>query len=303
MDDNRQAMALSAGIASVAVALVLVGLKLWGLGVTGALSIAASLTDSALDLLVSLGSLAAIRYAARPPDSEHAFGHTSAEDLAALGQAVLVSISAGVIALGAVGRLIATDPPPLMDEAQGIAVMVASTAITAGLVWWQRRVARRTGSKVVAADSVHYLADIVPSIGAIIALLASSVFGLGQIDSIIALAGAVMLLVAGARIGKTAWDALMDRAADVETIGRIERVLTAWPGLHGYHDLKTRTAGAKVFVQVHIELDGAQSLSDAHAIGASLRRAIMVAVPQAEVIVHKDPVRDPRPPGPGPAGG
>jgi len=104
---------LSAGGASVLVAMLLVALKLWALGETGSLSIAASLTDSALDLIVSLTGLMAIIYAARPADEDHAFGHSSAEDLAALAQAILVTVSAVVIGWTAVERLTSDTPPRL----------------------------------------------------------------------------------------------------------------------------------------------------------------------------------------------
>ena len=104
---------LSAGLASVGVAAILVALKLWALSATGALSVAASLADSAMDLMVSLGAAAALVYAAKPADEDHAFGHTSAEDLAALGQALFVLISAGVITWAAVARLLAPAPEAL----------------------------------------------------------------------------------------------------------------------------------------------------------------------------------------------
>ena len=94
---NSTRMNLSAGIASSLVALTLVGLHLWALGDTRALSVGASLIDSAMDLMISLGGLAAIAYAARPADEDHAFGHSSAEDLAALGQSLFIMVSAGVI--------------------------------------------------------------------------------------------------------------------------------------------------------------------------------------------------------------
>ncbi|MBN2906655.1 MAG: cation diffusion facilitator family transporter [Rhodobacteraceae bacterium] len=282
---------LSAGIASVATALALVGLKLWALAETQSLSVAASLTDSALDLMMSLGALAAIFYAARPPDDDHAFGHTSAEDLAALGQAVFILASAGVIAGAAIGRLIAPDPVPLTAEGRGIVAMVASVALTLALVVWQRRVAARTGSRVVRADSLHYLGDLLPNLGAILALWASAQFGLARLDAAIALAAAGMLAVGALGIGKGAWDALMDRAADPETIARIEALATARKGVRGFHDLKTRRAGARLFVNLHIELDGAQSLYDAHAIGAALKHDILNAFPGADVIIHFDPAR------------
>jgi ferrous-iron efflux pump FieF len=285
-------MNLSAGLASVIVAALLVGLKLWAFGQTGALSVAASLADSAMDLMVSLGAMAAILYAAKPADEDHAFGHSSAEDLAALGQSIFIAIAAGTIAWSAVNRLLAPTPGHLEAESLGITVMAASILLTLGLVWWQGRVARRTGSRVVAADRLHYLGDLLPNIGAILSLWASSRFGMGQIDSVVALGAAAMLAVGAARIGKGAWDALMDRRADPAIVAGIGRIAKDWPGVRGFHDLKTRTAGSRVFVNIHIELDGDQSLRDAHAIGAGLRRAILDAYPQADVIVHKDVARD-----------
>jgi ferrous-iron efflux pump FieF len=151
-------------------------------------------------------------------------------------------------------------------------------------------VAAKTGSKVVAADSIHYLGDLVPGIGAILALIASARFGLGNVDSVVALAAAALMVVGAVRIGKRAWDALMDRSADPEMIRTIGRIAADWPGVHGYHDLRTRQAGSRVFVNLHIELDGSQTLDQTHAIGAALRRAILKAYPTADVIIHQDPV-------------
>ena len=285
-------LAISAGFASVLVAAVLVALKLWALAETGALSIAASLADSALDLMMSLGAAAAIIYAARPADEDHAFGHTSAEDLAALAQSAFILASSGVIGWAAIRRLMADTPHQLASEGRGLVVMAASVLITLALVWWQGRVARRTGSKVVAADRLHYLGDLLPSLGAIAALWVSSRYRIGAIDAVVALAAAAVMVIGAHRIGKDAWDALMDRAADPAIIDGIARIAANWPGVRGFHDLKTRTAGSRVFVNIHIELDGDQSLRQAHDIGASLRRAIIAAYPQTDVIIHKDVYRE-----------
>ena len=285
---NQHHMNLSAGAASVLVAGLLVGLKLWALGETGALSVAASLADSAMDLMVSLGAIAAIFYAARPPDEDHVFGHNSAEDLAALGQSLFILISAGAITWASVRRLLTAQPERLTAESTGIAVMVTSIVLTLGLIAWQTRVARITGNKVVKADRLHYLGDLLPNIGAIASLWASSRFGLIQIDSLMALAAAGMLAIGALKIGRGAWDALMDRAADPEVVEGIATLAQNWPGVKGFHDLKTRMAGSKVFVHLHIELDGDLSLREAHDIGAGLRRTILLAYPQADVIIHKD---------------
>lgn len=288
MADEETRLSLSAGAASVAVAAVLVTLKLWALASTGALSIAASLADSALDLMMSLAAAAALLYAARPADEDHAFGHSSAEDLAALAQSAFITVSAMVIGWSAARRLLAPEPAVLADETRGMLVMAISIGLTLVLVWWQGRVARATGSRVVAADRLHYLGDLLPSLGAIVALFASARWGLSNVDAVVALAAAGVMILGAMQIGSGAWNALMDRRADPEIIEGIAAIARSWPGVHGFHDLKTRTAGRRVFVNLHIELDGDQTLREAHDIGAALRRAILHAYPQADVIIHKD---------------
>jgi len=294
----------SAGIASVAVAGLLVILKLWALGETAALSVAASLADSALDLMMSLAGLTAILYAARPADEDHAFGHSSAEDLTALGQAVFLAVSGGVIGWLAAVRLLAGEAPQIGAEMRGIVAMALSAAVTAALVLWQQRVRRATGSRVVAADSLHYMSDLLPTLGALLALWASGRWGLWQIDAVVALVAAAVLWAGALRIGRGAWDALMDRRADPAVIAAIAAIARDHPGVHGFHDLRTRMAGSRIFVNIHVELDGDQTLREAHAIGASLRRRIIAAYPQADVIVHKDVAGEDRPgAAPPPAGG
>ena len=279
---------IRAGIASVTVAALLVLIKLWALGETGALTVAASLADSAVDLMVSLGAIAAMVYAARPPDADHAFGHSSAEDLAALGQAFFIAVSGVVIGWAAVDRLLSHVPTHLAAEGRGIGAMIVAILLTLGLVTYQARVARSTGSRVVKADRLHYLGDLVPNIGALVSLWASAALGLPQIDAVIAVAAALMLLAGAVWIGRGAFDALMDRRADPAVISAITAQVAEWPGVAGFHDLKTRTAGSRIFVQVHIELDGTLPLCEAHDIGAALRRAILDAHPRADVIIHKD---------------
>ena len=141
---------------------------------------------------------------------------------------------------------------------------------------------------MVAADRLHYLGDLLPNIGAIVSLWASKSLGLDSIDSVVALGAAGLLSIGAIRIGKGAWDALMDRTADQSIVDGIADIARNWPQVRGYHDLKTRTAGSRIFVHLHIELDGDQTLREAHAIGAALRRAILQAYPQSDVIIHKD---------------
>lgn len=284
----RLRLNLSAGLASVATATVLVALKLWALWQTGALAIAASLADSAMDLLVSFAGLAAIVYAARPADEDHAFGHDSAEDLASLGQSVFIFASACAILWAAGHRLLEDEPPEITSEGYGIAAMAVSALVTMGLVAWQRRVARRTHNKVVAADMLHYIGDLIPTVGAIVALVVAGTFGVQRVDSLFAIGAALFMLWGAVKIGREGWHALMDRAAPEETVAEIGKIAASTEGVRAFHDLKTRTSGARLFVQIHVELDGDQPLRTAHGIAAGMKRRILARYPEADVIVHMD---------------
>jgi ferrous-iron efflux pump FieF len=284
----RPELNVTAGLASVSVASVLLLAKLWAFAATGALSVGASLADSGLDLMISLGGLAAISYAARPPDADHAFGHSSAEDLASLAQAAFILVSGLAIGAAALTRLLAGGGSELEAEGIGIAVMLLSILLTGGLVIFQRRVAAQTGNRIVMADSLHYLGDLIPAVGAIVSLLAARWFGLGMIDSLVALVAAAVMVAGAFRIGRGAVDALMDRQASDAEIAGIARIADDHPEVRAFHDLKTRMAGSRIFVSLHIELDGDQSLEQAHAIGADLRQRILAAYPHADVMIHKD---------------
>jgi len=285
---GQKRLNVTAGIASIAVAVLLVGAKSWAWAATGSLTVAASLIDSALDLLVSVANLAAIFYAAKPADEDHRFGHHSVEDIAAMAQAVIVAAASVMLGWRGIGRLL--EPTPLASEAAGIAVMALSILLTGALVWFQRRVAQATGSKVVAADSLHYLSDLLPAAGGIVALGASALFGVVILDSLFSLIAAAVLMRGAWKIGGGAWAALMDREAPVEVAERIAATVAEFPEIRGFHDLKTRVSGTHIFVQLHIELDGTQSLYEAHEVGARLRLRILEVVPGSDVLVHKDPV-------------
>ncbi|WP_068113656.1 cation diffusion facilitator family transporter [Tropicimonas marinistellae] len=293
MTDRNTRLNISAAIASACVAAVLVGIKLWALGHTGALTIAASLADSAIDLMMSFAGLAAIVYASRPPDEDHGFGHSSAEDLAALGQALFLLGAAVVIGVAGARRLLTPEPPALADEGAGIAVMIVSIILTGALIAWQRYVAARTKNRVIEGASLQYIGDLIPNIGAICSLWASASFGLTSVDSAVAIATAGILVAGAFGIGRSAWHALMDREADPDTVAEIAAMARDWPGINGFHDLRTRSSGQRLFVNIHVEIDGRLPLTAAHDIGAGLRHAILEAFPQADVIIHHDPVRDP----------
>ena len=143
-----------AAIAAVAVAAVLICAKAVAYFATGSVSLLSTLVDSLLDLAASIINLIAIRHAAQPADREHRFGHGKAEPLAGLGQSTFIAGSAVFLLVQAGERLVQRQP--ISNEAIGIGVMVLSIVLTLGLVLFQRRVIRTTGSLAIGADALHY---------------------------------------------------------------------------------------------------------------------------------------------------
>ncbi|NNC55354.1 MAG: cation diffusion facilitator family transporter, partial [Pseudomonadales bacterium] len=157
--------------AAVLTAILLIIIKLVAWSITGSVSILASLVDSMLDAVVSLINLLAVRYALTPPDSEHRFGHGKAEPLVGFVQVGFICASAIFLVLHAVERLrLSMD---VQHAEVGIAVMLVATVITSALVVYQRYVIRQTRSTVIAADSLHYLTDVLTNISVLAALILS----------------------------------------------------------------------------------------------------------------------------------
>ena len=170
-------------LASLAVALTLVALKLAASVMTGSVSILSSLVDSVSDSGASLVTLIAVRQAMRPADAHHRFGHGKAEPLAALGQALFVTGSALLLCVEAVRRLI--EPEPVGEGPVAIAVMVFAIVATLLLVRYQDRVIARTQSLAVGADRLHYVGDLLINLGVILSILLSQYAGVTEADPVI----------------------------------------------------------------------------------------------------------------------
>ena len=276
-----------ASFASVGSALLLIAIKFGAFLQTGSVSLLSTLFDSALDAAASIVNLIAVRQSLVPADAEHRFGHGKAEPLAGLIQVAFILGSSVVLITEVVDRF--TTPQPISSPEIGIAVMIASLIVTGLLVMLQRHVVRRTGSIAIKSDQVHYATDFVVNASVIVALVLSTRFGLLWIDPAIGLVIAVFIAGAAMRVGKEALDMLMDREMDEAERTRIKEIVRAHPEVLNLHDLRTRAAGRDKFIQFHLELDGALSLSDAHRISDAVEADVRAAFPGAEVIIHEDP--------------
>jgi len=277
----------AATYASMAVALILIAVKVGAWIATGSVAMLSSLIDSMLDAAASLLNLLAVRQALMPADKEHRFGHGKAEPLAGLGQAAFIAGSAVFLLFEATSRLI--HPQPVAQGMLGIAVMIFSIVLTALLVGFQRFVIRRTGSMAIGADSLHYLSDLVTNLSIIVALVLAFQFGITLADPLFAMAIGFYILYSAWQIFRQAYDHLMDREFPDAMREQIRTIVMRHPDVRALHDLRTRAAGTSSFIQMHIEMDAAITLLQAHAIADEVEAELLAAFPDTEVIIHQDP--------------
>lgn len=285
--DDARAATRSVTRLSVAVAVLLIALKAFALGASGSISILASLADSALDLIASLGTFFAVRWAAAPPDEDHRFGHGKGEALAALVQAGLVFASALFIGWEAVQRMF--DPRPVTAGYWGVLVILVSIALTGWLVWVQGRAVRKSGSLAVAADRAHYVGDLAANGVVLIGVISGSFLAAPGLDAAAGLVVAVWLFWGALAILKTAADHLVDKAVPDADRVTITTAVLADPRISGVHQLRTRMVGPVVMIQMHVDLDPTLTLDAAHAIVVEAETRLLAAFPRADILIHPDP--------------
>lgn len=273
--------------ASLSVALTLVLAKAVAWWLSGSVSLLVGLTDSLLDSAASFLNLLAVRFALKPADEDHHFGHGKAESLAGLAQALFIAASAVLVGVQAVEQI--RDPQPLGAQALGIAVMLLSLVLTIALLAFQRHVIRITHSTAVRADSLHYRSDLLLNSSILLALVLTSL-GWDQVDGLFGLGIAAYILWSAIGIARESIGVLMDQEIDPEVGEHMHQLACGVPGVLGAHDLRTRVSGHHWYVQLHLELPGEMPLSEAHALCVQVEDAIRDAYPRADVLVHADPI-------------
>lgn len=277
----------SAAFASIAVALLLVGMKVWAVFSTGSTAMLGSLADTALDLVASLATLAGVWVAAQPDDENHRFGHGKAEALAAMFQVVLISISALSLAFRAAGQWIAGARPEGAEG--GIVVSVIAMVATVALLAWQRYVIRKTKSLAISTDHVHYQSDILLNLAVIAALALDQYAGLAGADPFFGLAIALWLGWGAWGASQQAIEQLMYHEWPEERRTAFLEAVARHPEIKGLHDLRTRTSGDRDFVQFHLAVNGDMTVRQAHVVMDEVEAILKKEFPGVEILIHPDP--------------
>jgi ferrous-iron efflux pump FieF len=298
IDSARAARLLRlATYASVTTATVLIAGKLTAALLTGSISVLASLVDSMMDVAASIINLLAVHYSLQPPDRDHRFGHGKAEPLAGLVQAAFIAGSAVFLILHAVNRLL--HPQPLNDALVGVGVLLFAIAATGALLAFQHYVIRRTQSTAIRADALHYATDLLTNTATILAL-GLAMLGWPLADPVFAIGIALYIIYSAGHIGHEAIQLLMDHELPPEVHARIKEIVRAHSLVRGVHDVRTRRSGQTYFIQLHLMLDDRMPLVEAHRVADEVEGALVAAFPNADVLIHEDPVSEP-PPRPLPA--
>jgi len=284
---ERAKLTSRAALASIAIALILIGLKGWAALQTESMAMLGSLADSGLDLVASFIVLFGVRIAAQPADRDHRFGHGKAEALAALVQVILISLSALFIAFRSVQRLLTG---ARTTEAElGIAVSIAASLLTGVLSVYQRHVVRRTGSLAIGTDRLHYSSDLLLNGSVIVALVLDQMAGIPGADAAFGLLIALWLAWGAWRASAHALDQLMDKEWPDELRVRFLAAAKEFPELAGLHDLRTRTSGDVHFAQFHVWVPGDWSVRDAHDRLDRIEEQLQARFPGTEILIHVDP--------------
>ena len=275
---------------SIAAALVTMALKTVAYLLTGSVGLLSDAVESIVNL-VGVMALAMLRIAARP-DQDHAFGHAKAEYFSSGVEGSLILVAAASITLAAVRRLMA--PQPLEQVGLGLAVSVGASLVNLAVALLLLRVGRQRRSITLEANAHHLLTDVWTSVGVLVGVGAVAWTGWQRLDPLVALAVAANIVWTGVSIVRRSALGLMDTALPVEDVSRARAVLLTYEqGGVQFHALRTRQAGARSFVSMHVLVPGDWTVQQGHDLLERVERDLRRALPDATVFTHLEPLEDP----------
>jgi cation diffusion facilitator family transporter len=257
--------------------------------ITGSVAILTEAVHSSIDLVASIVAFFSIRKADEPADETHRYGHEKVENLAAAIEAILILVGSAAIAFEAIRRLVSGGH--LHTVGLGIAVVGFSVVVNLGVSTMIARNARRTDSAALEGDAAHLRTDAMTSGAVLVGLALVKLTGAQWIDPAVALAVAGSIVVTGVRLLSRSSRVLVDEALPADEVAAIRDAIEAFGprGLVGYHELRTRRAGSRRHVDLHVQFRHGTSLEDAHRIAHELQDVIAARLGNADVLIHLEP--------------
>lgn len=277
---------------SVAAAVVTIGLKLAAFLLTGSVGLLADALESGVNLAAALLALGTLIFAAQPPDEEHPYGHTKAEYFASGAEGFLIIGAAASIAYVAGRRIL--EPGPIQNIEAGLVVAVAAAGVNLAVARILLGAGRRYGAIVLEADARHLLADVWTTAGVVVGVLVASLSGLHILDPLVGLLVAANIVRSGIGLLRRSALGLLDTALPPEEQRVIREVLDRYRDRGvAYHALRTRQAGMRRFISVHILVPGNWTVAEGHHLLEEVEAEVRKALPGATVFTHLEPLEDP----------
>jgi cation diffusion facilitator family transporter len=274
---------------SIASNSALIILKAIAGSVTGSVALLTEALHSATDLIASVVAFFSVRKADVPADDSHPYGHEKIEDVAAAIEGILILIGCGLITFEAIRNLVRG--AHLEKLGIGIGVLGISIAVNLVVSTVLSRRARETGSPALAADASHLRTDMATSAGVLAALALVAITGWDWLDPVVALVVAVAVAYAGVRILTRSSRVLVDQTLPDDELEAIREVVVTFAerGVVGFHALRSRQAGARRHVDLHVQFRSGTTLEDAHRTAHELQDAIRARLGDADVLIHLEP--------------
>jgi cation diffusion facilitator family transporter len=257
--------------------------------ITGSVSLLTEAVHSSIDLVASIVAFFSVRKADEPADESHRYGHEKIENLAAAIEGILILVGSAAIAFEAVRHLV--NHGKVQTVGLGIAVVAVSLVVNLGVSYRLARAARRTDSPALAGDAAHLGTDALTSATVLIGLILVAVTGAQWIDPVVALAVAGVIVTTGIRLLLQSSRVLVDESLPAAEVEAIRDAIAAFArrGVVGYHELRTRRAGSRRYVDLHVQFREGTSLEDAHRTAHELQDTIGERLRGADVLIHLEP--------------
>jgi cation diffusion facilitator family transporter len=257
--------------------------------ITGSVALLTEAMHSAIDLIASIVAFISVRKADEPADAEHPYGHEKIENLAAMIEGILILVGSGVIAFEAIRHLAVGSHVSHLGF--GIAVVAVSIVVNFVVSGRLHQRAEETQSAALEADATHLRTDMATSLGVLVGLTLVSITGADWLDPAVALLLAAAIVREGFKILNRSSRVLVDEALPLDELDAISAEIRAFgpQGVAGFHKLRARRAGARRYVDLHVQFVAGTTLEQAHETAHRLQDAIATRIPGADVLIHLEP--------------
>ena len=246
-----------------------------------------SISDTATDIVVLFG----IHFGSKEPDIEHPYGHGRAETFSAAVVAIVLIVAGCFMiqkaSLAVAMAPLAVEPPPINQVVFWVALL--SIIAKEALYIVTRRVAVKTHSPSLYANAWHHRSDALSSVAVAVGFIAMK-FGFEDGDHIAAIVVGLMIILVGAKVFGGCLHEFAERSVDTDTIGQIEDIIASESRIRHWHKLRTRSAGREIFLDLHILVDPALNITEAHKIAESLEDSMHAQITRpVNITIHIEP--------------